>query len=347
MHIHPAIAALRRDRAKQVSAFSLMRQAHKDWLKSARITAISRDLERLGQTGAIEPGSALAALMYDHAQARRFVDDFHRAFLEPLRTKPLGEAPFRHSVGAGFLKLELLQNARCSLSLCVYEPLDEKQRADDAAQTVRFADCDMREMVVAGSGRGRLIALREGSAPVITAQDWQAGDQIACLPRVEARQITAVSRSLLVLQLVQTRPNPAPTLEHCASHGTVLRQTSANRRASEQIMALGVLGALANGARAGERNLAAMTDFARDQAHDRHARWEAVRQMVAGDTARGMKLLEDLALCEGDALSGPAAQLHAELIERRTQSQAHSQPCDDSIPQTRPATLPKRRAAAG
>ena len=285
--------------------------------------------------------------MYDHARARSFVDELHRSFLEPLRTKPLGEVPFRHSDGAGFLKLELLQNARCSLSLCVYEPMVDGEEANEEPGTVRFADCEIREMVVAGSARGRLIALREGGAPLVSAQDWQAGDRIACLPRVEARQITAVSRSLLVLQLVQTPDDPAPSSEHCLTHGSLLRQTSANRRASEQIMALGVLGALANGTRADERNLVAMIDFARDQSHDRHARWEAVRQMVARDTARGVKLLEELSRREGDALGVPAAQLHADLIERHTQGQVDTHARDDQMPQKRRDTPPKRRAVGG
>lgn len=255
---------------------------------------------------------ALDALLSDHETARAFVDGFNAAFLDALRGEPLAELPFRHARRGGFARLELIHEGGATLSLAVYEPLADTP----PAATVRFADCAVFEMVVSGSATGQRVTLRpDGGVDqpnlCIAPMTWRAGDRITCSPRSEARQFDEVSESLLILQLSRSPVHPLPTRDYDLASGAKIKQTSGDRRASEQVMALAVLGSLDHG-----EALTVMRAFACDMTHDREARWEAVRQVLAVDSSVGMALLSQLASNQLDSLAEPASDLHDQLMAR-------------------------------
>ena len=88
-----------------------------------------------------------------------------------------------------------------------------------------------------------------------------------------------------------------------------MQQSSGDRRASEDVMALGVLGALDY-----ETARGPMREYALDPVRDKDARWEAVRQLLAQDSARGFALLGELAATVDDPLAVPANALREQLV---------------------------------
>ena len=56
-----------------------------------------------------------------------------------------------------------------------------------------------------------------------------------------------------------------------------------------------------------------MVDFSLDNESDQEARWEAARQTLAMDAARGFKLLCQLSRDEADPLARPALELRTNL----------------------------------
>ena len=86
-----------------------------------------------------------------------------------------------------------------------------------------------------------------------------------------------MTQPLLVLQLTRAALRPLPSREYALHDGRLIKTTSACKRTSQQLMALGVLGALAH-------------------------------RPALGWMRAGMALLARLAARDDDALSQPAAQ---------------------------------------
>ncbi len=271
---------------------------------------IARDLSHYARDADLASLPALTRVMQDYGHARRVLGAMFGAFMGGIRQQQLGEVPFRHSSSPGFSRLQLLQSGGAVLSLCVYEPLD----TPCPPVTAQFADCELSELVLAGAAKGHFHRLERtipGEHAVRTsACRWKAGDTISPAARTEARQFEQVEQSLLLLQLTRTPAQPCPTREVRIDDGALVREASGNRRASEQLMALGVLGALGR-----PDTIAPMIAFARNEANDRDARWEAVRQTLAMDAAQGFSLLCAVAQSADDDLSQPAAALKEQLLD--------------------------------
>lgn len=309
MHVHPDIAALRSDRASQRRLQERMTAASDAWHKLEPVAAVRRELAAYAGyagNGTLGDHPALMALIEDHGAAQEFVAAYFQTFIPALRANPLGEAPFRHNSSPGFVRVRLLQSGGAMLSLCAYEQV----QWNDATQTVQFADCESHEIVISGAARGRTYRRTGGTGAIATSeQRWRAGDRIVRLPLSQTRLVLQVEQSLLVLQLSRAPNRPRPSREYRLSDGALVRETSGDKRASEQVMALGVLGALG-----GDNVIAPIASFASDTDHDRDARWEAVRQLLALDSGRGFALLGTLAARTTDPLCEPAARLRDQLV---------------------------------
>jgi hypothetical protein len=252
---------------------------------------------------------ALAALTSDHKVASEWVREFCGTFIDALRDEPLGEVPMRHGSSAGFARLSVMQIGNAALSLCAYEPAEAAQ----APQTAQFTDYETHEIVVAGAARGVFHSCQSqgGARSAIRSRAWRwnAGDYIVRRPLLDTRHILAVERSTLILQLSRRSDHPKPSEEFRLKDGALVQQVSGDKRASEQVMALAVLGALDH------RNaIEPMACFARVLSPDRDGRWEAVRQILSLDTMRGMDLLCSFAGAADDPLARPAQELQAHLL---------------------------------
>lgn len=300
MHIHRDIAALRSDFPAQRRLQAAFKRASDAWHLSEPVAEFRRALAGYADDGVLANHPTLANLVGNHAAAQGFADDFIVRFVAALRAEPLGEVPFGHSTGAGFSRMQLLNCDGATLSICAFE----KRPEADPPQAVRFVDCETHEIILAGSAQGALYR-RLGT---LTCEDreWRAGDVISCQAMTGSRHFQKVDTTLLVLQLTRKPVRPAPSIELRLTDGALLREVSGDKCASEQVMALCVLGALGS-------DPAPLVQFARDTGHDREARWEALRQVLSIDSARGFALLCEIAGEQADTLARPAADLRAKL----------------------------------
>ncbi len=311
MHVHPDIKMLRSDLASQLRSQAAMKAALDKWFGREDVAEVQRELSRFADGAAFADLPSLAALCRDHGAASDWIERFCGTLIHALRGDTLGEVPLRHSSNAGFARLQLMKSGGATLSLCSYEPAEETV----VPETAFFADCETHEICIAGKANGyfytRELDCDAGHPATVDAQPyvWNAGDRMTLRARANARHIVAVERSLLLLQISRSPPHPLPSHEIRVSDGALASQVSGDKRASELVMALSVLGALDDA-----RAIGPMVQFARDAGHDANARWEAVRQVLAIDSVRGMKLLGELSARSRDILMQPAMQLQTQLL---------------------------------
>lgn len=316
MRVHPAIAALRSDPARQRRANAVNDAAQMAWMSRSEVKQVRRDLARFAAGDDLRAARALSQLLTNLETAREFVDAMCGAFIEASRCEPLAHIPFRHASSAGFSRLVLFREGTAMLSLCSYEPLAQPREPE----TVRFADRTLNELVLAGRASAAMHTLADTAEGRACLQSqpltMEPGTALVLQPMHEARHIARVSETLLALQLHRSSPAPQPSRDHRIADGALVGQASGDKRASDQVMALAVLGALEH--RAG---LSAMAQFARASARDPDARWEAVRQVLSLNSVRGFDLLTDIAAHPCDPL-GPAAQALRDQLAK-----AHPQLC--------------------
>lgn len=306
MHVHHAIAALRADPVLQRRTNAAMSRALSDWLRREPVALLQDCIARFAAGADLVSLPELAMLMHDHRAAKSFVDGILAAFIAEIRQEPLGEVPFRHSSSAGYSRLVLMRRAGVTLTLCAYEPL-KCAREPESAQ---FVDCERYEIVLNGRVRGVFHRLLKNGEVEAEAREWGQGDTIHCQPGCESRQFIEVGQSVLLLQLTRAPAHPQPTLVYRLTDSALIQQSSGDKRASEQVMALGVLGALGR-----KEAITPMITFATDLARDMDARWEAVRQVLALDSGYGLTLLADLSRRSDDPLAKPAGKLRQDLLK--------------------------------
>nr|WP_298896880.1 hypothetical protein [uncultured Altererythrobacter sp.] len=167
----------------------------------------------------------------------------------------------------------------------------------------------MHDLILAGQGEARFHQLRaNGMKAAIKTRRFSlsAGSRIASIGNHQARQFDRVSGQLLVLQLSRIPKSPDVTCEYSLESGQLLLQSSGDKRASQQEMAMAVLSAMGRSDAA--PILANMIKTGPD-----HLRWEAMRHALALDTEAGLRALIEIANSTGESLAGPANRLLAQL----------------------------------
>lgn len=299
MHVHPAIARLRAEGAPQPQ----VDVALAGWRALPEVSALTQELAGYSAGAPLAGQAALSGLLADHVAARALVAGFIAPLAEALRAEPLAQPAIGFSARPGLARIRLIERGRAGLSLAVFAV-----RAPTMPGSVLLEDGEAHELVLAGSGEA--ACYRYGEAGLAqTALACVPGTRITRTGADDARQIIAVTRPLLVLQLTREPADPLPSRELALPSGRLLGTISASKRTGQQMMALGVLGAL--GHRAG---VAAMARLARDARAERDLRWEALRQVLGLDARAGMALLGQLAGRSNDALTKPAAKLRADLL---------------------------------
>lgn len=303
MRIHPDLARLREgdDHAQPRTDAALAA-----WRARPEIAAVSAQLLHWDQGERLEVLPALARLMADRGAAEELSGALADALAEPLMAEPLAQLPFAHSAAPGLARLRLVTHGRAALTLAVHAP-----RPRSVPATALFEDAEVHEIVIAGAGEA-LLHRRAGSGLASAPLRLAPGARMARRGPDDARQIIAVSRSLLVLQLAREAAEPMPSREIALAGGAVVKTISGCKRTSQQVMALAVLGALHH-----RPALPAIAATARDKGAARELRWEGLRQCLALDAGAGMALLARLAGDRGDDLHAPAAALLEQLLASR------------------------------
>lgn len=299
MLVDPAIERLRSEGAPQPQVDAVLAA----WRALPEVGKVAHALAASGAGGVLAADGALARLMASRDAAMALVAAFIDPLAVALRAEPLAQPPIGFSATPGLARIRLIECGRAGLSLAVFAP-----RVRIQPGSVLFEDGEAHELVLQGEGEAACYRLVDGGL-MQTPLACAPGTRITRGGTHEARQILGVTRPLLLLQLTREAANPSPSREVALPSGQLLGTISGSKRASQQMMALGVLGAL--GHRAG---VGAMETLALDRKAGRDLRWEALRQALGLDARAGMALLAELAERNDDPIGPPAARLRAGLI---------------------------------
>jgi hypothetical protein len=310
MRIDPAIAAMRRDPARQRRAQAAMKAAGDDWRREPRVTAVLADLERFGAGAPLEACPELDAIFTLGANPERLTGPLCRRIAAVLAREPFGHPPFRHSFDGSVSTLLLAQEGRAQLILQAREP----GRCDH--DSASYSDAVLFEAVLAGSAHARVadVGGAPGNAIISTRSvDLLPGTRLTLDLSCEALQVLQVERRLVSLRLHRNSAVPCPSRCYSMTDGKLLQQAAGDIRFSRQEMMLAVLGRM-------ERREAVpeMAAIARAPGDD-SLRWQALRECLALDAAEGFRALTAMAVAAGDPLAGPAGALRAQLVEQHPQ----------------------------
>lgn len=305
MIVDPAIAALRSEPASQRRLRAKMDQAHAQWRERHDVALLLADIAKYQAGEAIEQLPALSQLMSSLRKARSMVEDWLAAFTPVLHEYPLAQLPMRHHHADGFTSMQLASAGGVALSLSVYA----ERETYSAATSAVFCDRDMHDLVLFGEAKAVFFELKQrGVGAQIERSELTlgAGPMLTSIGTDQSRQYERVKGRLVVLQLSRVPETPALTREYAISSGQLLLQSSGDKRASQQEMAMAVLSALHR--KDAAPILAAMTQEGPD-----HMRWEALRHTLALDAGEGMVALERVTRSSSDPLHRPAKQLMQQL----------------------------------
>ncbi len=272
------------------------------WQVRGDVAALRAGLAAYGAGAPLAAVPVLAGLMQSAEAGLALVAGLVEGLTRALTAEPLAQLPFGHATTPGLARLRLLGEGRAALALVAHAP-----REPAPPVTALFEDGSAHELVLAGAGMAQ-VHRREGERLATRDAVLAPGTIMARGGVDESRQIIAVTQPLLVLHLSRTPPAPQPSEEIALADGRSLKIISDCKRTSQQIMALGVLGALRH-----EGAVPAMAATARDCSAARDLRWEALRQCLALDTRAGLALLAALAQGPGDPLAAPARALQRQL----------------------------------
>ena len=301
MLVHPALARLR---GEGLPAQPRTEAALAGW--RADHAPVLAELAALDQGAALADLPALGRLMGDQGAAAAMAERLITPLTDALAIEPLAQLPLAHTSTPALARLQLAAHGRAALTLAAYA-----LRLDEQPVSALFEDCMAHEIIIAGQGRA-LVHRLAGERLVSQGVTLAPGTQLVRAGGTMARQIIAVTRPLLMLQLTLEPRDPQPAREIALNGTGLLKTISGCRVTSQAIMAINVLGALGHRAAVPE-----LVRVARECSGARELRWEALRHALALDARAGLALLAELAAAPGDPLAQPAAALQRQLAATR------------------------------
>lgn len=298
MHVHPDLARLRQGFPAQPLTDAALAQ----WRARPDAAGVIAALERYAGGASLEEVPPLHRFLTDADAAAALVAGLVEGLIPAMRAEPLAQLALGHATAPGTARLRLAHHGRAGLSVVAHAPRDMALPV-----SALFEDGAAHEIVLAGVGEALVHRLGTGGLTTRKLTLTQ-GTQLRCGGVEDARQIVAVTRPLLMLQLTREAAQPRPLREIALADGRLVKTISGCKRASQQMMALGVLGALRH-----SDAVPAMAALAGDQGAARDCRWEALRQSLAMDARSGLELLARLAADRSDPLQPAAAALQTRL----------------------------------
>lgn len=252
---------------------------------------------------------ALAGLFSGAQEPRRAVTRLVGALLPVLRDAPFGQVPLRHSITRSATTLLVDRRQDASLTLVAVDGAALAQQPP--AATAVFSPAEEWDVVVAGTGQGRLIERRGAPGHGIHPLALEPGLALGRDAEREALLLDRADGPLLLLRLQRRRPGPAPVREVDLASGEQVYQAAASARESRHEIAVSLLG------RMGRADAApVLAQIALDPACGDMLRWQAMRECLGLDTLGGFRALAAIACRPGDTLAAMAGALRARLIEQ-------------------------------
>ncbi len=303
------IAALQADPGLQIAAQDGLLTALAAWKVTPHVAAIFADFDTFVAGAALPDLPSLAALFGgDQAvDAQAFIAPLMAAWARCLGEQPFGVVPMRHHAGAAMTNLMLASGGNCMLNLVALDGV--KLGAVPAARTASFAPAEVWEVVLQGSGSGRLVE-RCGEAITAHPLELAAGLALGREAGREALLLDRVDGAMLMLRLQRRHDTVQPRREYALNDGRMLRQACATPLESRHEVAVALIG------RMGRKDAAPLlAEIARDEDHGDSLRWQALRECLALDTRTGFWTLTAIARAGSDRLAVPAGALRAQLLE--------------------------------
>ncbi|MFM5907707.1 MAG: hypothetical protein ACKOPO_08995 [Novosphingobium sp.] len=312
MDIRPEIAALQAQPALQSRAQTGLVTALASWQENAETRAVLDGFSRYARGAMLAEQRALAQLFGDEPErAHDLVAPLITAFARALAEQPLGIVPLRHYTDGVMSSLMLAREGDCLLTLIAID--GPGLAARPKPRSAGFAPAEEWEVVIAGSGRARLVE-RCGDRIATHGLDLSPGLALGREGAREALIFDEVDGALLMLRLQRRHDLMQPKLEISLEDGAILHRASATPRESRHEIAVALLG------RMGRADAAPLlSEVARDENHGDSLRWQALRECLGLDTRTGFWTLTAIARAGSDPLAIPAGALRAQLLENHPQ----------------------------
>jgi len=310
MHVAPEIRALIARPALLEAAQEHHRAAFADWQASPgaggvldAFAAFARgaDLGRCAPLAALFAGSGRAAL--------DFAAGLAEALLPAIAAEPFGHVPLRHQASPASATLLLAQEAGASLTLVTVAGRALAKMA--APRSVAFAPAEEWDVVIAGTGEGRLVERCADGTLAHHRLELAPGLALGRDVEREALLVDRVPASLVLLRLNRRRSGATPVREHDLASGQLIHQAASDPRESRMELAIALLGRMGRADAAPQ-----LAGIAVEAGRGDSLRWQALRECLGLDTAAGFLALTTLARSPDDPLAVPAGALRAQLLEQ-------------------------------
>ncbi len=310
MRLAPDISALRGDDTPQRDAQKALGHAWARWSEAPATTAIMADLERFADHGvALAQCPALAALMAGHG-ARAWVDALIAALIDGLREAVLGHVPLRHFTNGVTSSLLLGRAGETTLALVATDGAGLAAMKPPSSAT--FAPLESHELVLAGRARADSIRCDQSGAQTVTLRrenmELGAGTRISRDGATQVLHLLSVEGCLVVLRLQRRPRHGGVAHEVDLASGRLLHRAAGVMRESRHALMINLLGRMERKDAVPVLAAIAREDCAAD------LRWQALREGLGLDSARGFAALAQVTERVDDPLAAPAAALKAQLL---------------------------------
>ncbi|MEJ2408032.1 MAG: hypothetical protein P8Y58_00600 [Novosphingobium sp.] len=314
------LAGIRRDASEWERGQRILAQRLEAWRASPEIAPVLDAMERFGRGEALETCMPLADLFSPESgleshRAMDFVRGFVATGLEGLRDHPLGQLPLLHGTRKAAPTLTLARSGRASLALAVYD--GAVLATLPAPKTAKFVPRETWIHVIEGEGMADLVLRRDGEGTRSALQsgsiELRGGTVVYRYGRRQGLQVRSARGHLVMLRLQRRFADDEPAREYSLPDGALVHQAAARPEDSLFELAVTLLGRM--GRQDAVAHIARIASGEADPEAGESLRWQAMREVLAMDTAAGLDLLTGFAAGEDDPLAGPAASLHASLIE--------------------------------
>lgn len=307
MRIDPALAALTADPAPLFGAG----EAARGWSEHPAVVPLLEELAGYGADRALGDCPRLLCLSAGGEVAVRFVREAAAAATRNLAAAPLAPWPWRHFSNGVLHSVTLAAAGEASLSLALIDGAAWNAARDpQAPDLAAFQPGSLNAVVVAGVGRGRVLYNRSDDPALARIEArplaFSPGTAFALAGEREALALDAIDGLLLTLRLYRRPSGDTPARQYAIASGALVHQAASDRSDSQTELMMALLRAMG-------RSDAAPTLAALARTGAPPARWQALRECLALDSATGFAALLDVAGQVDDPLCAPARKLSESL----------------------------------
>ncbi len=307
MHIDKDIAALRSNRAPQRSAQKAVHTAWMGWREDEAGATMLRELEEFGGGAPLTQGGVLEGMFMQSGKAEHLIGDLSQRMCACFKANRFAQAPFRNGFDGRTGTTLLSRSGRAQLLLESRDPGDYAHKSRVFSDGVRY------DAVLGGAGEARLFHLHKGDGAsghfTHEALALRPGSRLSLDLLNQSLEVDRVHRRMVTLRLVRSAQTPETTKEFCTDTGVLMQQSAGNLATSRLEAIIALLGRMKRTDAAPQLASIATGDG------DVSLRWQALRECLGMDTAKGFAALCQLARSPADPLFSDAAALRAQLLE--------------------------------